>query len=70
MKKSIEILKKLKPTEKNYKKKVKLLAELILEDPYGGILLPDELIKWAIKVGLKVEGSCEDGTSWNNVWEK
>ncbi|MEK6829020.1 MAG: hypothetical protein AABY15_02755 [Nanoarchaeota archaeon] len=66
MKKAIKILQALKPGEKNYKSKVKVLAEIICE-PTHGHLLPDNLVRWADKVGLKTENHCEDRTSWWTV---
>ena len=66
MKKAIKILQKLKPSEKNYRGKVKLLAEII-EDSATGHICPDSLVVWCDKVGLKTENHCEDRTSWWTV---
>ena len=66
MKKAIKALQNLKPTEKYYKQKVKLLAEIINDDTTGH-LCPDGLVKWCDKVGLKTENHCEDRTSWWTV---
>jgi hypothetical protein len=62
-KKAIKVLQELKPTEKYYKQKVKLLAELI-NYPSAGNLCPDNLVLWCDKVGLKTEYHCEDKTSF------
>lgn len=53
----------LKPTDKLFKLKVKILAELILQKDMGHIL-DDRLVEWAKKSGIKVELHCEDRTSW------
>lgn len=66
MKKAILILKNLSPRVKNYKGKVKLLAEIIAT-PTTGHICPGNLVNWCKKVGLKTELHCEDRTSWWTV---
>lgn len=66
MRKAITILSKLKPSEKHYKQKVKILAQII-NDPHTGHILPRELYNWAIKNKLKVEEHATDGAIWDTV---
>lgn len=61
-----EILNKLKPTAKNYKKKIKVLNELI-QDPTTGHILDNKLVRWAERKGLNVSHNCEDKISWFTV---
>ena len=66
MKKAFLILKNLNPSEKNFKMKVKILAEIIVE-PTHGHMCPGNLVRWADKCGLKTENHCEDRISWWTV---
>lgn len=66
MKKAIKILQQLKPDERYYKTKVKLLSEII-NDPTVGHLCPDKLVTWCEKSGLETKHHCEDRTSWFTV---
>ena len=59
------ILKRLRPQEFLYKEKVKVLAQLI-DDPKGGHILDDRLVRWAREKGIRVELNCEDGGAWWN----
>ena len=66
MEKAIKILQDLKPYEKNYKAKVKLLADII-QDSIICYICPENLVDWCNVVGLKTELNCEDKTSWWTV---
>ena len=66
MKKAISILQALKPTEKYYKLKVKILSQLINEPEHGHIL-PRELFKWAEKNKLKIKNHDTDKCIWDTV---
>lgn len=59
-----KILQSLRLNDPLYVKKVKLLAELI-ETPWCGHMLDDELYKWAKKQGLNVETHSEDKCIWS-----
>lgn len=63
MMKAAKILQKLKSSEKLYKEKVKILAQLV-ESPDGGHFLDERLVKWAAKVGITTKLNCEDKCAW------
>jgi hypothetical protein len=61
--KAAKILQALEPTDKHYKEKVMILAQLISHSDYGHII-DRKLIEWADSVGIKTKSHCEDRTSW------
>lgn len=66
MDKAIKILQKLKPKEKKYKQKVRILS-LIISEPEVGHILPDCLYKWAVKNKLKIQNHATDKVIWDSV---
>jgi hypothetical protein len=66
MKKASTVLHKLKPTDKHYKKKVKILSKIINNTETGHIL-PNKLYHWAEKNKLKIMEHSTDHSVWCTV---
>lgn len=67
--KAVKILQKTKPTEKHYKEKIKLLAQMINE-PEDGHILPPKLYQWAVQNRMKITEHATDGCIWDTVHDK